>query len=165
MTTFNESLNMVYQSLAKMTNTLGQNAADGKQMPRDSFGSVNTDGTTRVVDRLGRFIQEGSKSLFSKLGITMSPQADPGSHWYKSIPFAAETINAVSKVHDAMNSINYSSSTGGYITRGAAFDTAFDTYNFAGMLPAAAFTAVAVPVGVQGGGVTLALELEYHRRD
>ncbi|MHB8747409.1 MAG: hypothetical protein ACYC7I_12955 [Gammaproteobacteria bacterium] len=165
MTVFNESLSMVYQRLGSMTDELGQKAANGAPMAIDKFGDVRTDGTTSVVDRFGNIITKGSASLFGKLGITMSPQADPSSHWYKSIPFAAEAINAVSKVHDALNSINYNFDKGAYITRGAGFDTAFDTYNFAGMLPAAAFTSVAAPVQVQGGGVTLALELEYHRRD
>jgi hypothetical protein len=51
--------------------------------------------------------------------------------------------NRISKVHDWVNSVGYSDA-GFYLYRGGVYNTLFDVYSFAGMLPAAAYTTVAI---------------------
>jgi hypothetical protein len=53
-------------------------------------------------------------------------------------------IQAVAKVHDWMNSWGYNRSVGLYVTRGAFYDSAFSTYSWAAMPPAAIYTAAAL---------------------
>jgi hypothetical protein len=44
-------------------------------------------------------------------------------------------------MHDFQNSWNYNWSTGFYMSRGVVFDSLFQLYSFAGMLPAGVATA------------------------
>ena len=68
----------------------------------------------------------------------MNPQNN-GTHIYESYSGWRNLIIDTSKVHDFLNGWNYRD--GYYISRGAVFDTLFDVYNFAGMIPAAVFAA------------------------
>jgi RHS repeat-associated protein len=75
-----------------------------------------------------------------------SMEKEGGRHWYDNDnPFArafGRFANLTSKVHDWMNSWNYSN--GNFVGRGIVFNTAFDAlWSYPGMIPAAAYTAFA----------------------
>jgi hypothetical protein len=65
-----------------------------------------------------------------------------GEHLYDENGYIGRFVNFVSKQHDFQNSWNYSEQTGYYLSRGAAFDSLFQAYSFAGMIPAAVYTGV-----------------------
>jgi len=79
-------------------------------------------------------------SIFGKGGLDLAMEREGQWRSWYDLPGARAFVTDVSKVHDAMNSWMYE---GGYYkaTGGIVWDTARDVYSFAGMLPAAAFTA------------------------
>lgn len=70
----------------------------------------------------------------------MNPQTD--SQWWDKWAPSKIFVNRVSKVHDFMNGVpGYRN--GNFVTRGSFYDSVFDVYSMVGMIPAAAYTAVA----------------------
>ena len=107
-----------------------------------------------VDNRWGELLTDGGRDIdyptynpnktgnwFTNTGMAFEGSA---AHYYDENGYIGRFINYVSKVHDFQNSWNYSATTGFYMSRGAAFDTIFQAYSFAGMLPAAAFTGAAL---------------------
>ena len=64
-------------------------------------------------------------------------------HIYEDWTAVKHLVVDTSKLHDWMNSWNYSAD-GLYLSRGVVIDNAFQLYSFAGMAPAAAVTAAGV---------------------
>ena len=99
-------------------------------------GKLRTDGS-----RAKAASSPEDMSIFGQkyLGLAMGMEGD--LHKYDSIGFMRAFIVDVSKVHDAMNSWMYNGD-GYYVATGnVLLDSLRDVYSFAGMLPAAAFTA------------------------
>lgn len=68
---------------------------------------------------------------------------NPAGHYYSENSYLGRFINNVSKVHDLFNSWGYDGSTGAWISRGPVYDSLFQLYSFAGMIPAAAISGLA----------------------
>lgn len=115
---------------------------DGKDKSAyNSWGELLTDGTR--VPEMAPGVQPYQANRIMQ-ALSMVPEGS-GQHWYSENGPMGRFINQVSKVHDAFNSWNYNSETGRYISRGQAFDTAFDTlWSFPGMPIAGAYTAVSM---------------------
>lgn len=60
-----------------------------------------------------------------------------GDHWYEGSEILVHFVNGVSKVHDWFNCPDYNPINGKYMSRGSAFDSAFQVYSFVGMPVAA----------------------------
>ena len=74
-------------------------------------------------------------------------QQGSGLNWFEKLGRDGplnQFIQAVSKVHDWTNSWGYDRGAGLYVTRGAFYDSAFSTYSWAAMPPAAVYTAAAL---------------------
>ena len=62
-------------------------------------------------------------------------------HYYDENSYLGRFVNNVSKVHDYLNAVpGYDWSTGAWISRGPIYDSLFQLYSFAGMIPAAAIS-------------------------
>jgi len=86
-------------------------------------------------------------SLTTKLGMSLQGVLGDEGHGYESIGIYRTFVNAVSKVHDVMNSWGYGTQDGrfGFIGHGTLYNTAFDVlWSFPMMPVAAVVTAVSV---------------------
>lgn len=115
----------------------------GRSCEYNKWGELLTDGS-RDVD-YDTYNKNRAANWFTRTGM-----ADEGSaaHWYSENGNMGRFVNFVSKVHDFQNSWSYSAQTGFYVSRGVVFDTLFQAYSFAGMLPAAALTGVGLSANV-----------------
>jgi RHS repeat-associated protein len=103
----------------------------------NKWGELLTDGG-RDIDYIS-YNPDKNGNWFTRNGMASEGS---GLHLYSENSFVGRFVNFVSKQHDFQNSWNYSMQTGFYVSRGALFDTLFQAYSFAGMLPAAAVTGV-----------------------
>jgi hypothetical protein len=104
---------------------------------QNQWGELLTDGARDA--ELHPFNPNETANWFTKTGMASEGS---GQHLYNENSYLGRFINQVSKVHDFQNSWSYNMGTGWYVSRGVVFDTLFQAYSFAGMLPAAAFTSV-----------------------
>src|SRR5678815_5460707 len=140
------ALRMGYDYTQERTDALKLAACSNGGTPcvTNKGGALLTDGA-RDVDYTLNPNQEGNWLTRAGMGVEGS-----GGHFYSENSAIGRFVNAVSKLHDFMNSWNYNSDTGSsyfpgyYISRGAVFDTLFQGYSFAGMLPAAGVTALSL---------------------
>ncbi|OOG39663.1 RHS repeat domain-containing protein, partial [Polaromonas sp. A23] len=129
----------VYKYASKATDASKLKACEtGAACMRNRWGELLTDGS-RDVDYTENPLKEGN--WFTKTGMAGEGS---GQHLYSENSYLGRFVNAVSKLHDFQNSWSYSPDTGWYMSRGATFDTLFQAYSFAGMLPAAVGTGVAL---------------------
>ena len=103
-------------------------------------GELLTDGTRETVYAPG--FSRSENNWFTSSG--MAPEGS-GAHSYNENSWVGRFVNATSKVHDWMNHGGYEG--GNYVSRSELYNTAFQAYSMVGMLPAAAFTAIALTPG------------------
>lgn len=118
-----------------------QNGA--KDCMYNKWGELLTDGS-RDVD-YDTYNKSKAGNWFTRTGMAGEGSA---AHWYSENGDVGRFVNFVSKQHDFQNSWTYSTQTGFYVSRGVVFDTLFQAYSFAGMLPAAAITGVGLSANV-----------------
>lgn len=106
----------------------------------DRFGELRTDGIRRTVYAPGYDASENN--WFTRL--EMAPEGT-SAHFYDANSLVGRFVNQVSKVHDFQNSFGYEG--GNYVSRSAFYNTAFQVYNAVGIIPAAAYTSIALQPG------------------
>ncbi len=115
----------------------------GKEAKYNRWGELLTDGSRGV--RPGT---TGIRSVFGKM--TMSMEGS-GQHFYSENSWLGRFVNWTSKTHDFMNSGGYNWDTGFVANSNSVlYGSLYDVWSFSGMLPAAAFTGVAMtaPISV-----------------
>ncbi|EIP98837.1 RHS repeat-associated core domain protein [Opitutaceae bacterium TAV1] len=124
----------------------GKNDIAENMLRTDSKGSLQTAETlpVRVDSQLG---PSWLNKLFGPINnayetISMEQQGS-GLNWFEKLGVDGpinQFIQAVSKVHDWMNSWGYDRNAGFYISRDAFYDSLFSTYSWAAMPPAGVYT-------------------------
>lgn len=115
----------------------------GGNVKKNQWGEILTDGSRGV--RPGT---PGLRSLFGRM--TMSMEGS-GQHFYSENSWIGRFVNGTSKTHDFMNSGGYNWDTGFVANSNSMlYGSLYDVWSFSGMLPAAAFTGVAMaaPISV-----------------
>ena len=125
-----------------------QTSANESTCEINRWGELLTDGGRNVQ------CQRGPGTCWGENWLTRSGMGQEGAglfdanlnkagHYYSENGYLGRFINNVSKVHDLFNSVGYDWSTGAWVSRGEVYDSLFQLYSFAGMVPAAAISGLA----------------------
>jgi len=113
----------------------------------NEWGELLTDGTRGADYKLGYSERDNNWITSSGMGAE-----GRGTHMYSVDSYVGRFVNQVSKTHDWLNSdfsrnfgfYGYSYDSGLWIGASEAYNTIFQFYSFAGMLPAGVYTAGAM---------------------
>jgi hypothetical protein len=120
--------------------------------PEESFCKVNRWGELLTDGGRNVQCQDGPGTCWGDNALTRSGMGREGAglyvkdlnefgHYYNENGHLGRFVNNVSKVHDLFNAVvGYDWSTGAWISRGPIYDSLFQIYSFAGMIPAAAIS-------------------------
>ena len=119
----------------------------------NKWGELVTDGGRGYEQIKGT--DPGSGNFITNSGMSLEGAGfDPAipNHSYSENSMLGRYVNAISKPHDWLNSDfsrlfgfqGYDTATGMWLQGGSTYNTLFQFYSFSGMLPAAAFTSVAM---------------------
>ncbi len=136
-----------FERMREYTNSLKvkssmQHRPDASSLKYNKWGELLTDGGRDIdygYDSNGVQYTKAENNWITNGGMA----AEGGEHLYSTDSVLGRSVNAVSKVHDTFNSWGYSQVTGNWVSYSEFYNTSFQIYSFAGMLPAAAYTAYA----------------------
>jgi len=118
-------------------------ALSGKEPKYNKWGELLTDGS--------RGVRPGTAPMRSVFGDIVMKGEGSGLHSYSENSWIGRFVNWTSKTHDFWNSGGYDWNTG-FVSNSSSllYGSMYDVWSFSGMLPAAAFTGVAIaaPVSV-----------------
>jgi hypothetical protein len=138
-----------WEHMRAETNRLKELSCGSKYCERDSDGELMTYGNRTTEQMPG--IPEGKGNFITRS--TMDPKLNEGVAFADNRDgFLAKAGNMVSKAHDYWNSNvsrvvgfhGYSETTGAVLTRGDAYNTAFNLWSISGFVPAAVYTGAAI---------------------
>ncbi len=129
----------------------------GKACMQNRWGELLTDGgRDNDTSTLGYGPQKGN--FFTNGGMS---EEGSGKHIYKEDGWIGRYVNKISKTHDWANSNlsrsfgfqGYNINTGFWLSGSETYNTLFQFYSFAGMLPAAAYTTAAMAASFPIGSI------------
>ena len=139
------SVSLAGQTTDSLKRLSCQTSPDESVCNLNRWGELLTDGSRNVQCQGGPGTCWG-RNVFTASGMggeglgLFDAKLNPDGHYYSENSYIGRFINNVSKVHDLFNSAGYDWSTGAWISKGEIYDSLFQFYSFAGMIPAAAIS-------------------------